>query len=222
MSRAAFFDFDRTLLDADSQREEALSLMKTPPGLLYLCRLLKVVGIEPFYKKDLITHETFNRVYLSSYKGIPLSTLEAHARKLYTTTLRPRLMASMMERLKAHRQNGDRIAILSATSRHLIAPFIEEVKPDAWADTAIETDGSGVCTGKPMGNVCVGKVKAAHLLRLAEKMGVDPKACIAYSDHHADLEFLEAVGQPVAVNPTARLHDIATQRGWQTLFEKQA
>jgi len=47
--------------------------------------------------------------------------------------------------------------------------------------------------------------------------GFDMLECTAYSDSHTDLPFLEAVGNPVAVNPDRELRRIARDRGWPVL-----
>lgn len=212
---AAFFDFDRTLIAADSQRMEALSLLRHHcPGPLYPFRLLKVALAEPLYKRKLMDHDRFNRIYLASYKGIPMSRLQAHARQLYEKRLSPLLFPEMMTCMAAHRKQGHLVIVVSATSGHLLAPFVDDHAPDAWLATPIETDGNDQCTGRPAANVCVGGEKARAIGQLARTMGIDLAASHAYSDHHADLAFLEAVGHPTAVNPTADLKATALARGW--------
>ena len=52
---------------------------------------------------------------------------------------------------------------------------------------------------------------------MAEREGFDLAASTAYSDSHTDLPFLEAVGNPVAVNPDRELARIAAERGWEVL-----
>jgi len=212
---AAFFDFDRTLIAADSQREEALSLVRNHrPSLLYPFRLLKVVAAEPFYKKNIIDHHRYNRLYLTSYKGVPLARLRAHAKHLYQTRLKPLLFQEMLALMDAHRNQGHLIIVVSATSSHLIEPFIEDCAPDAWVATPIESNGNGICTGRPDGNVCVGREKERAMERIAKSLHINLASSHAYSDHHADLEFLEAVGHPTVVNPTSVLSEIANERGW--------
>ncbi len=49
---------------------------------------------------------------------------------------------------------------------------------------------------------------------LAEEHGYDLTASTAYSDSHTDLPFLEAVGNPVVVNPDRELRGIAEERDW--------
>ncbi len=57
-----------------------------------------------------------------------------------------------------------------------------------------------------------------RLLReLAGERGFDLAVSTAYSDSHTDLPFLEAVGNPVAVNPDRELRRIAEERDWPVL-----
>ncbi len=213
---AAFFDFDGTLIDAESQREEALSLLKHHcPSLLYPFRLLTVLAAEPFYKRGRIAPDRYNRIYLSSYRGIPLRQLQHHARTLYNESIGPRLFPEMITLMEAHRRRGHLIIIVSATSTHLLAPFLEAHPPDGWMATPIKTDAQGICTGQPDGTVCIGHEKARAIKRLARALNISLEKSHAYSDHHADMAFLEAVGHPSVINPTPVLKKIAQRRGWK-------
>ena len=117
--------------------------------------------------------------------------------------------------MKEHREKGHLVIIISATSGHLLAPFLEEHTPDESMATAIDTDEDGICTGRPEGRVCIGKEKARSIKRLARALNITLESSHAYSDHHADMAFLEAVGHPTAVNPTPILERIAHERGWK-------
>jgi phosphoserine phosphatase len=73
------------------------------------------------------------------------------------------------------------------------------------------------CTGRPVGNICIGAEKGRIQRQLAERYGLDLSRCYSYSDHHHDVEFLEGVGHPVAVNPTKPLEVIAKKKDWPIL-----
>ncbi len=53
------------------------------------------------------------------------------------------------------------------------------------------------------------------LASYARRRGVDLRRSYAYADSISDLPMLEAVGNPVAVNPDRRLAAAARERGWQ-------
>jgi phosphoserine phosphatase len=74
----------------------------------------------------------------------------------------------------------------------------------------------GVYTGRSLRGTH-GDGKAAAVRELAALEGFDLDASTAYSDSHTDLPFLDAVGNPVVVNPDRQLRRIAEDRGWPML-----
>jgi phosphoserine phosphatase len=53
------------------------------------------------------------------------------------------------------------------------------------------------------------------VIDLSERIGIDLERSAAYSDSANDIPLLSLVGQPVAVNPDARLLAHARAQGWQ-------
>jgi phosphoserine phosphatase len=62
---------------------------------------------------------------------------------------------------------------------------------------------------------CYGPGKVAHAEVIADKLHIPLKECVFYTDSYSDLPMLEAVGEPVAVDPDRRLLRHAMQRGWR-------
>jgi phosphoserine phosphatase len=62
-----------------------------------------------------------------------------------------------------------------------------------------------------------GANKAAALQRLAIENDYDLSGSFAYSDSVTDLDMLEVVGHPYAVNPDRELRREARARGWPVL-----
>jgi len=60
-----------------------------------------------------------------------------------------------------------------------------------------------------------GEQKAEAVRKIASRVGIDLSRSYAYSDSVTDLPMLEAVGEPVAVNPDKDLRRIAEERDWQ-------
>jgi fatty acyl-CoA reductase len=73
----------------------------------------------------------------------------------------------------------------------------------------------GAYTGELSGAPVAGEARARMLASFARKRGVDLSRSYAYADSISDLPMLEAVGNPVAVNPDRRLEAAAKDRGWQ-------
>jgi phosphoserine phosphatase len=78
--------------------------------------------------------------------------------------------------------------------------------------TRAAVDDDGLYTGE-LEYYAYGPTKAEALHELEAK-GIDLSASYAYSDSHTDLPLLEAVGNPVAVNPDRELRKIAEEREW--------
>jgi putative phosphoserine phosphatase/1-acylglycerol-3-phosphate O-acyltransferase len=74
----------------------------------------------------------------------------------------------------------------------------------------------GLFTGK-VTEFCWGEGKVAAAEKLADQLGVDVDQSFAYSDGHEDIPLLDWVGNPRAVNPTAKLTATARRQKWPIL-----
>ena len=73
----------------------------------------------------------------------------------------------------------------------------------------------GVYTGRLVGDMLHGPAKAEAIKALAAREGLDLSRCSAYSDSFNDLPMLSMVGNPIAINPDARLRAHAKAQGWR-------
>jgi len=213
---AAFFDFDNTLIHVDSQGLEIEYLFRQ--GHLSGKALIPIVAANFLFKRDLIRADQIVRLCVRIYRGRPAGEPGTWAPQLYATEIRPRLSAAICSLARAHQRAGHLLVILSASLPHLIEPAARELGIRHVICTRLESDFRGLLTGRTDGPVCVGRYKAARAIRLAELLGVDLAASYVYTDHHADLPLLAAVGHPVAVSPTSRLGRSARQQNWRIIF----
>ena len=65
--------------------------------------------------------------------------------------------------------------------------------------------------------LCYGEGKVELALKFLEEAGHSFADAAFYSDSHADLPLLEAVAQPVVLNPNPQLVEAASLRGWPVL-----
>ncbi len=216
MRTAVFFDLDKTLIQGDSQTMELFHILhhEKPPFFFYL----KLAG--PFITGALsrirvVSQEYHNLSYLETYRGQHAKTLAERGEVLFQQTIRLKFYEKALFLMKEHRRKGHLVMLVSATPVHILAPVAAHLKPDDSACTHLGFDDRGFCTGKPRDSLCIGKAKAEQVRRMAAVHGLDLASCFAYSDHHADLPFLESVGYPAAVNPTNRLLRIARKRNWK-------
>jgi phosphoserine phosphatase len=117
-----------------------------------------------------------------------------------------------------HIDAGDLVIMTTATGR-----FITELTAVYFGIEhllAIEPEiAEGVFTGGSTGtlNMRSGKVERLHEWLASHSHTLGKFRSTAYSDSINDLPLLEAVDEPVAVDPDPRLAAIAQQRGWQVL-----
>jgi phosphoserine phosphatase len=74
---------------------------------------------------------------------------------------------------------------------------------------------NGVFTGSPSLPLCYGEGKVTRATALLSQAGIHLQECVFYSDSVTDLPLLEAVGEPVAINPDPALKRVARRRGWR-------
>lgn len=211
----AFFDFDGTLIHGDSQEMEFCH--RFMHGRINSCIHPSVImavatGILSF--TGLISQERHNLAYISTYRGMTLADAYDAGEKIFKDNIKKKFYTSALRLIRGHRENGELIVIVSATPAHILEPVKNFLNPDAIICTELGIDRDGKFTGKPAGNICIGKEKGRRVREFAAVNNIDLSASYAYSDHHADIELLECAGKPAAVNPTARLRRIALKRGW--------
>ena len=138
----------------------------------------------------------------------------------------PHFFEDGVERLAWHAAQGHALVIVSGTleplasaaaraletelAEHGIVPGIQVLA------TNLE-EREGRWSGRILGEAMFGKAKARAILKLAEEMSLDLSQSWAYGDSAQDRWMLAAVGNPSAVNPTAKLARIARKRGWPVL-----
>jgi fatty acyl-CoA reductase len=79
----------------------------------------------------------------------------------------------------------------------------------------------GVLTGYLADPPLVDEARAAWLRNYAEKSGYDLSKSYGYGDSHADLVWLQLVGNPSAVNPDLPLYRHAQEKRWNVVDWKR-
>ena len=211
----SFFDFDHTLISDDSQGMEIRTLLGKKQ--LRPRDLVRIALVHQLYKHHLVSSAAMVRACIRIYEGHTPREIAERNRGFHRNSIRPRYVPALCRRLAGHRQRAHICVILSASVAHLMEPAAEELGVDHLICTRLETDAAGKFTGRALGPVCVGTEKTRRAKELAKSLGADLSQAWAYSDHHADLLFLSAVGHPVAVNPTPRLDKAARKKNWEIL-----
>lgn len=216
MSRAAFFDLDRTLIPGSSLFLLARGLYDRD---MFRVRDLVRFGVGQLTFR--LAGETARSMEMSRtatlefVAGRSRAELISWGREIAEERVLPRVYADIVRVIDKHRARGDLTFLVTAAPVELADTVAETLGMTGAIGTVSEVDSSGCYTGRLAGPVMHGPEKVAAVLRETDKRGLELYDCSAYSDSVNDLPLLEAVGDPHAVNPEPALRKIARMRGWR-------
>ncbi|MDN5858875.1 MAG: HAD-IB family hydrolase, partial [Pseudonocardia sp.] len=118
--------------------------------------------------------------------------------------------------VRAHLNQGHTVVIATSATRLQVQPMAREMGIEHVLCTELEQEG-GVLTGRVAGRTLWGGGKRSAVVAFAEAHGVELTSSSAYANGDEDVEFLDAVGLPHAVNPQPLLAAEATRRNWPSL-----
>ena len=216
MPAAAFFDLDRTLI----QRSAVLALAPAfrARGLISRRQLATSALRQVLFIVRGVGGEAVRKASEDGMRilaGLPVAELHALVAAELEPVLRPLVYAEPLALVRAHRERGEAVYVVSASLQEIVEDLAAELGLDGAIGSTCEIV-DGVYTGRSLRGAH-GEGKAAAVRELAAREGIDLAASTAYSDSHTDLPFLEAVGHPIAVNPDRRLRRLAGERGWPIL-----
>jgi HAD superfamily hydrolase (TIGR01490 family) len=218
----AFFDVDGTLLPHPSLEKRffwhLVSRGKIPPAN-YLHWTAEMVRLSV---TSFATAAQLNKMYLREVSADVLSEKGSQQNR----HLIPKFFPAAIQRVWWHALRGDAIVLVTGT----LAPLAEIVKSALqrellWRGVEARilvvatrlAASNGRWTGSVDGVPMFGEAKAAAIKQFTIGRGVSLSHCFAYGDHILDGSMLAAVGNPIAVNPTARLRRIAQHNGWPVM-----
>ena len=211
MATAAFFDLDGTLLTVNSarlwlRRERRLGRLK----LHHAIRAgLWLAG----YHLGFLDMESALKAALAQLRGLEEEEIRAQTRQWWREEVRPYIAPGARAVLEKHRKNGDRLVLLTSSSRYASEMAREEFGLDAALFQGYEVK-DGRFTGEPLRPLCYGAGKVEAAETFAREANIDVAASSFYSDSYTDLPMLQRVKNPIAVSPDPRLRSFAKRRGW--------
>ncbi len=143
----------------------------------------------------------------------------AHAqfmREVVQPALRPQALALV----RAHRERGDEVALVTATNDFVTAPIAKAFGIDHLIAVRLERGPGGTITGRIQGTPSYreGKVtRVGEWLAASGRGWSDFDRISVYSDSPNDLPLLDRASDPVATNPSPALEAVARERGWRIL-----
>lgn len=210
---AAIFDVDGTLVGSNVVSYYAWLKMREMPRVLRPLWVAAFLPKVPYYwALDKVSRAHFNRAFYKNYAGWKPSRAKHLGSESFPGFTLSRIYPDALACLLEHRAAGHRIVLLSGALDFLLEP-LTDLADDILCATLQEENGS--YTGELSGAPVAGEARARMLASFARRRNVDLSRSYAYADSISDLPMLEAVGNPVAVNPDKRLLAAAQDREWQ-------
>ena len=212
---AAFFDLDRTILRRSSMLALAPSLRRH--GLIGWRSLARASLWHVVYLVRGVSSEELDRVAKQTFALMREWPVDGF-RALVAEQIDPLAALAFpdaISRMRAHQRRGERVIVVSSSLDDLVEPLAERLGLDgAIASRAEQRDGR--YSGR-VERFMHGAAKADAVRSYAAEHGIDLAASSAYTDSLADLQLLEVVGHPFAVNPDRGLKRAARANGWPVL-----
>ena len=215
---AAFFDLDGTLVPLPSLERRFFQVLRYRRAIAaknYWLWLSEAVRLAP-HGLSAIRHG--NKMYLG---GVAVDRWGEGGLKPA-----PAFFGDALARVAWHAGEGHTIVMVSGTLEPLANEAARAIEDELAARgifpairvcaTRLE-EMDGRWTGRILGEAMFGKAKLRAALRIAEEMKLDLAHCYAYADNSSDRWLLEAVGHPIAVNPSNDLAQLARIRAWPVL-----
>jgi HAD superfamily hydrolase (TIGR01490 family) len=212
---AAFFDLDRTLIRRSSMLAMAPTLRRH--GLIGWRSLARATVWHAVYLIRGVSSKELSQVAGQTFRlmrGWPVDEFRA----LIAEEIEPLAALAFpdaIQRMRAHQARGEPAVVVSASLIDLVQPLADRLGLDAAIGSR-----AAIRDGRYTGAVETflhGTAKADAVRQYAADHGIDLTASSAYTDSRSDIQLLEAVGHPYAVNPDRALKREAEAHGWPVL-----
>ncbi|MBA3524155.1 MAG: HAD-IB family hydrolase [Geodermatophilaceae bacterium] len=215
-SAAAFFDVDNTMMVGASMYHFAKGLAARR---FFNSRTLARFAVQQvkFRIRGFEDPEEIRRARenaLSFARGVSVEEIVRLGQEIYDEEMADRIWAGTRAIAQEHLDAGQQVWLVTATPIELAQIIAARLGLTGALGTVSEIR-DGRYTGRLVGEMMHGPVKAEAVRALAAREGLNLVRCSAYGDSVNDLPMLSLVGNPVAVNPDSDLKAAAREQGWQ-------
>jgi phosphoserine phosphatase/nucleoside-diphosphate-sugar epimerase len=211
----AVFDLEGTVLESNLVKQYLLLWAGSVPRSRVIHDLANFAYSLPKYlRAERRDRGEFIRTFMRRYEGFKVSEIERLVRSGFGRALMRRALPDALRRVQQHRDAGHRTILVTGTIDLMVKPF------EPYFDEVVAgrmQERGGVLTGYLADPPLVDEARAAWLRRYAEKNGFDLAHSYGYGDSHADLVWLQLLGNPSAVNPDLQLYRHAQEKRWNVL-----
>ena len=212
---AAFFDVDGTIVSTTivhyyvQFRSRLLPTFLCPFWIAWFA--LKVVY---YFFLDKISRTRFNQVFYRNYRGLKAEDVKQLAGEQFETYGHSKLFPAALDCIREHQNKGDLIVLVTGSLDFIVQPLADYLQADAALTVQLE-EAHGKFTGELTTLPLSEAEKVRAIQTFVEQHNVDLAASYAYGDSRADLPMLQCVGNPIVVNPSKGLRQVAIESGWE-------
>ncbi len=213
--QAAFFDLDKTVIAKSSTLAFSRGLYKE--GLISPAVALKGAYAQLVYQLLGANEDRMERsraTLLAVTKGWEAERVQRLVRETLQEVIDPLVYAEALELFDEHRRAGHDLYLVSSSGIEIVKPLAEYLGVPRVIATIAGVDEEGRYDGT-LDFYCYAEAKAEAIQAEAAERNIDLDASYAYSDSITDVPMLEAVGNPIAVNPDRELREHALEHGWE-------
>ena len=216
--RLALFDLDHTLLSGDSDVLWCEFLMDE--GLLDRAEFApRNAEMARRYAEASVSAQDFSEFYVATLAGRTPAEWAPLCERFLAEVIAPRIPPAAHALVESHRTRGDRLVLTTATNRGLTGMTARHLGIADLIATEVELV-NGRCSGRTAGVLNMREGKVERLRSWLDEQGLPVTLLgegVFYSDSSNDLPLLQAVAEPVAVDPDAALARHAAAAGWSVL-----
>ena len=211
---AAFFDFDGTIISGYSASALYSHRFKSREiGPAEALHAVKATLSGPLSEDQFVELITMG---ISGWAGRPEAEIEELGEQLFRREIAGNLFHETWRLIKAHQRRGHTVVIATSATRFQAAPLARELEIEHVICTELEVQ-HGLMTGKLAGRTLWGPGKIAGVQAFAELEGIDLAQAFGYANGNEDVPFLDAIGNPCAINPQPVLAKVAKRQDWPVL-----
>jgi putative phosphoserine phosphatase/1-acylglycerol-3-phosphate O-acyltransferase len=207
----AFFDFDGTLMAGFSATEFFKEQIKR--GELSVNDFVETVSTIGSFSLGKIGFSGLMTASGKLMKGVTEASYIEFGEEVYEKQIAKLIYPESRALVKAHLDKGHTVAIVSSATPYQVDPPARDLDIEHVLCSRMEVE-DGEFTGDIIRPLCFGEGKVIAAEKLAEEHGVDMEQSFFYTDSYDDIELLERVGNPYALNPNSKLDEVAEERGW--------
>jgi len=207
-----FFDMDHTVLGIDCDFSWKLFLAEE--GLAPASDQERAARYLSLYHQGATPVEEFLEFQLREFIGRAPEEMRALAQRHFETCVTGHIFPRARDVIAEFGSNGVRTILLTGTNRIIAEPISQALRMADLLATELETV-HGKFTGRIVGSYLSKEGKMNRAIAYCREMKTTLNRCAFFADSINDVQMLEKVGWPVAVNPKENLLAVAKSHNWQ-------